>query len=78
MFRSSAIISCMARVLHWNGEDVPEELRDLPAGRYVVESLDDVPELTEDEEEGLRQALASLRAGNGRTVDEVRSDPDPG
>ena len=25
-----------------------------------------------DEEEGLRQALASLRAGKGRTVDEVR------
>ncbi len=66
----------MARVLHWNGEDVPEELRDLPAGRYVVESLDDVPELTEDEEEGLRQALASLRAGNGRTVDEVRGTID--
>ncbi len=66
----------MARVLHWNGKDVPEQLRDLPAGRYVVESLDDVPELTEDEEEGLRQALTSLREGQGRTVDEVRRSID--
>jgi hypothetical protein len=63
----------MARVvLDWNGEDLPDELRQLPAGRYVVESGDDAPELTEDEEEGIRQALASLRAGKGRTANQVR------
>lgn len=62
----------MSRVLHWNGIDLPEELRDLPAGRYVVESVDEVPELTDDEEEGIRHALASLRSGNGRTLDQVR------
>ena len=66
----------MARVLHWNGRDIPEELHDLPAGRYVVESLDDVPALTREEEDGLHQALASLRAGKGRTLDEVRSTID--
>lgn len=60
------------RVLTWNGKDLPAELRELPAGRYLVESVDDVPSLTEDEEEGLRQALASLRAGKGRSVDQVR------
>ncbi len=27
-----------ARVVTWNGKDVPAELRELPAGRYVVES----------------------------------------
>jgi hypothetical protein len=63
----------MARVvLDWNGEDLPDELRQLPAGRYVVGSGDDAPELTEDEEEGIRQALASLRAGKGRTANQVR------
>lgn len=63
----------MARVvLDWNGGDLPDELRQLPAGRYVVESVDDAPELTEDEEEGIRQALASLRAGKGRTANQVR------
>ena len=63
----------MARVLHWNGKDTPEELRDLPAGRYVVQSLDEVVELTEEEEEGLQRALASLRAGKGRTLDDIRA-----
>jgi hypothetical protein len=66
----------MARVVHWNGKDLPNELRDLPAGRYVLESLDDIPELGEDEEEGLHEALASLRAGKGRTVEEVRKTVD--
>ena len=60
------------RSLNWNGKDLPDELRELPAGRYVVESLDDLSELTHDEQEGLRQALASLRAGEGRTVEQVR------
>ena len=27
----------MRRVVEWNGRDVPEALRDLPPGRYVVE-----------------------------------------
>lgn len=66
----------MARVLEWNGKDTPKELRELPAGRYVVESLDERVELSEDDEEGLRKALASLRAGEGRTLDEVRTTID--
>jgi len=66
----------MTRVFHWNGKDTPEELRDLPAGRYVVQSLDDVVQLTREEEEGLQEALASLRAGKGRTLDDVRATID--
>jgi hypothetical protein len=67
-------VSSMAgsRVLTWNGKDLPTELRELPAGRYVVEAVDDIPALTEEEDEGLRQALASLRAGKGRSVRQVR------
>ena len=60
------------RVLTWNGKDLPAELRELPAGRYLVEAIDDIPALTEDEDEGLRQALASLRAGQGRSVEQAR------
>jgi hypothetical protein len=30
-----------ARIVTWNGKDVPSELRDLPAGRYVVEAVDE-------------------------------------
>jgi hypothetical protein len=36
-----------ARILTWNGKDVPAELRDLPAGRYLVEAVDEeVPALS--------------------------------
>lgn len=65
---------CMAgaRVLHWNGKDLPEELRELPAGTYVLEAVDKASTLTADEEQGLADALASLRRGEGRTVDHVR------
>jgi len=61
-----------ARVLHWNGKDVPKELRDLPAGTYVVEAVDETSSLSPDEEQGLQQALTSLQAGKGRTVEDVR------
>jgi hypothetical protein len=61
----------MGRVLEWNGRDVPEELRSLPAGRYVVESVDEIPTLT-DEEEGLAAALDAARRGEVFTVEEAR------
>jgi hypothetical protein len=65
-----------ARVLHWNGKEIPEELRELPAGTYMVKPVDKAPTLTPDEEQGLAEALASLRAGEGRTVDQVRKTLD--
>jgi hypothetical protein len=61
-----------SRVLTWNGKDLPAELRELPAGRYIVEAIEDIPALTEEEDEGLRQALASLRSGKGRSLAQVR------
>lgn len=65
-----------ARVLTWNGHDVPDELRGLPAGRYVVEGVDTGPTLTSEEDDGLRRALASLRAGQGRSAAQVRQTID--
>ena len=53
-----------ARVVTWNGKDVPAELRELPAGRYVVETIDDdAPALSPDEEAGIEAALESYRQG---------------
>jgi hypothetical protein len=61
-----------ARVVTWNGTDVPAELRELPAGRYVVEAVDDeVPALSPDEEAGIEAALESYR--QGRVVDAKRA-----
>jgi hypothetical protein len=65
-----------SHVLTWNGRDFPEELRELPAGRYLLEAVDEGPELTADEEGGIRQALASLQAGEGRTLAQVRQTID--
>ena len=61
-----------ARVFHWNGTDLPDELRELPAGTYVVEAVDEVPLLTEEEEAGLEAAFASMHAGRGRTIEQVQ------
>src|ERR1700687_6242304 len=61
-----------ARVVTWNGKDVPAELRELPAGRYVVEAIDDeAPALSPDEEAGIEAALESYR--QGRVVDATRA-----
>jgi hypothetical protein len=61
-----------AKVVTWNGKDVPAELRDLPAGRYVIEPIDqEGPALTPDEEAGIEAALESYR--QGRVVDAKRA-----
>ena len=61
-----------ARVVRWNGKDVPDELRELPAGRYVVEAIDDgAPLLSPEEEAGIEAALESYR--QGRVVDAARA-----
>jgi len=61
-----------ARVVTWNGKDVPAELREMPAGRYVVEAVDDTaPTLSPDEEAGIEAALESYR--RGRIVDATRA-----
>ena len=60
------------RLMTWNGEDVPRELRELPAGRYVVEAVEDeAPALTPEEEAGIEAALESYR--QGRVVDSKRA-----
>ncbi len=60
------------RVLKWNGRDVPDELRELPPGRYVVESVDHAPELTAEEEDDLAAAITEADEGQGMGLDESR------
>ena len=67
-----ADMSRTAKVVAWNGKDIPAELRELPAGRYVVEAVDEeAPTLTPDEEAGIEAALESYR--QGRVVDARRA-----
>lgn len=60
----------MVTIIDWNGADIPAELRDLPAGKYVIQRADDT--LTPEEEQGLITALDSLRAGKGVSHDDAR------
>jgi len=67
-----ADMSRTAKVVTWNGKDVPAELRELPAGRYVVEPIDEEgPVLSPEEEAGIEAALESYR--QGRVVDAKRA-----
>jgi hypothetical protein len=65
------IICPMSVVLHWNGKDVPQELRALPEGRYVVDAVDVAPDLSSDEDAGLEAGLESLRQGRGVDASDV-------
>jgi hypothetical protein len=61
-----------ARVVTWNGKDVPPELHELPAGRYVVEAVDaEAPTRSPEEGAGIEAALESYR--QGRLVDAKRA-----
>lgn len=60
-----------ALIVDWNGKDLPSELHDLPAGRYMVEAVDDTT-LTEDEERGVEHALEQYRRGHTITAAQAR------
>ncbi len=57
-------------IIEWDGRQMPEQLRGLPPGRYVVEPLDEV-NLTADEEAGIATALDALDAGRGISLADV-------
>jgi hypothetical protein len=40
----------IAVIVHWNGVDVPEELKALKKGRYVLVPIDEPPDLPEGTE----------------------------
>jgi hypothetical protein len=61
----------MAVIVNWNGVDLPEELKALKKGRYVLVPIDEPPELTEEQEAGLEDAMASIRAGEGLSFEEA-------
>jgi hypothetical protein len=42
------------------------------AHSHASDHLEDAPALSSEQEQGIEQALASLKAGKGRTLEEVR------
>ena len=56
----------------WNGTDLPEELKELPPGRYVVYPADGALELTPEEDAELRAALDEAERDDGVAHDDAR------
>ena len=53
------------KVVDWNGRDVPDALRGLPPGRYVLQPVEDLVEIDADDDHGLQRALDELDRGEG-------------
>ena len=63
-----------ARIVTWNGKDVSAEPRGLPAGRYVVEAVEDeAPTLTLTPEEKLASKRRSNLYVQGCVIDAKRA-----
>lgn len=62
------------RTIVWDGEHVPEAMKAMPPGRYVLQPADDDATLTQQEESGIREALDQIDAGQGRSLREVIED----
>ena len=61
-------------ILDWNGSDVPEELKRLPAGKYLIQPADEALGLNPEEEEGIREALRQARESQTVSHEHVQAD----
>ena len=61
-------------MIEWDGKNVPEGLRELPPGRYLLGpayELWDDDELTPEEDAGIRLAMDQIDAGQGVPLEEA-------
>ena len=58
-------------VMVWDGEHIPEVLRKTPPGKYRLQVVEDAEPLSEAEDDGIRQALDQLDAGQGLSLADV-------
>jgi hypothetical protein len=56
----------MRRIVEWNGRDLPDELRSLPPGRYLIEEYTGQPlDVAPEEDDALRQLAAYEASRHG-------------
>ena len=71
-----------ATVIDWDGTRLPDELRGLPPGRYLLAPLDEQDELTPEEDAAVRLGLDDMAAGEvmplGDVIREVHERPRTG
>lgn len=61
-------------VIEWDGTHLPDGLRELPPGRYLVDPLDHSPTLAMEEDAAIREGLDQLARGETLTHAEVWRD----
>ncbi|HZO29116.1 MAG TPA: hypothetical protein VFH48_24345 [Chloroflexota bacterium] len=54
-----------AVAIDWDGTHLPDGLRLLPPGTYIVHFVEDIHELTSEEEAGILEAMDDIEAGHG-------------
>jgi hypothetical protein len=59
------------KIITWDGSRLPDELRDLPPGRYAIAAIDELAQLTDAEDAGIRAAFDALDAGHGVPLADV-------
>jgi hypothetical protein len=64
-------MALQSAVIEWDGIHLPTELRKLPPGRYFVEPIDDLADLTPEEEAGILEAIRQADAGEVVPFEEV-------
>ncbi len=57
--------------IDWDGTHVPKELAQLPPGRYQLLLVDDMLELSDEEDAAVQAGLDDVAAGRVRPLDEV-------
>ena len=70
----------IAKVVTWNGKDVPPELKELPAGRYIVEAVEEEapalheegPQEVQEEAPQVPGARQEAAVAHGRRGDDTR------
>lgn len=69
-------MSNAAKVLEWNGRDLPEALRELPPGTYALERVESAEEagLTPAQVEGVLHARAQVARGETTPWETVRAE----
>lgn len=60
-------------IVSWNGADIPEALKDLPPGRYVIQPVEDVIDLDDHEQKGLEHGVRQLDRGETVSHDDAMS-----
>jgi len=57
--------------IDWDGEHLPKELAELPPGRYQLFLVDDVYELSEEEDAAVQEGIDEAEAGSVLPLDDV-------